>query len=69
VANDPNFKLHTDPVFPDATDLYNRIKSYALAGKSSIDDVPAPPCRKQGKFGSIGRSPERSFYLHVRRDR
>jgi virulence factor Mce-like protein len=70
VASDPNFQLHTSPpLFPDPTDLYNRIKSYAFGGKSSTADVPAPPCVKQGKFESIGKGSERSYYLHVRRDR
>jgi hypothetical protein len=29
--------------------------------------VPAPPCAKQGNFTSVGRSPESTPYLHVRR--
>jgi phospholipid/cholesterol/gamma-HCH transport system substrate-binding protein len=75
VANDPNFQLHTSAMFPDPLDLYNRIKSYALGvnpadfpGAVSTADVPAPRCPKQGPFESIGRSPESSSYLHVRRE-
>jgi phospholipid/cholesterol/gamma-HCH transport system substrate-binding protein len=68
VASDPNFILHTTALAPDPTDLYNRIKSYALGGVSSTANVPAPPCVKQGKFKSIGRFPEFSNYLHVRQD-
>ena len=54
--------------FPDPTDLYNRIKSYAFGDVSSTNTWPRPPCAKQGKFESIGRSPELSDYLHVRRE-
>jgi phospholipid/cholesterol/gamma-HCH transport system substrate-binding protein len=68
VASDPNFQLHTTPAFPDPTDLYNRIKSYAFGGVSSTNNVARPPCAKQGKFESIGRSPEFTHYLHVRRE-
>jgi phospholipid/cholesterol/gamma-HCH transport system substrate-binding protein len=68
VASDPNFQLHTTPVFPDPTDLYNRVKSYAFGDVSSTDNVARPPCAKQGKFKSIGRSPEFTHYLHVRRE-
>jgi phospholipid/cholesterol/gamma-HCH transport system substrate-binding protein len=69
VASDPNFQLHTNPpFFPDPTDLYNRIKSYAFGGVSSTDNVGRPPCAKQGTFKSIGRSPEFTNYLHVRRE-
>jgi len=69
VASDPNFQLHTNPpFFPDPTDLYNRIKSYAFGGVSSTSNVARPPCAKQGKFESIGRSPEFTHYLHVRRE-
>jgi phospholipid/cholesterol/gamma-HCH transport system substrate-binding protein len=70
VATDPNFILHTTTLAPDPTDLYNRIKSYAFGGVSSTANpsFPKPPCVKQGKFKSIGRFPEFSNYLHVRRD-
>jgi ABC-type transporter Mla subunit MlaD len=65
---DPNFQLYTAPPnFPDPGHLYDRIKSYAFGGASSTADVPAPPCSKQGPFSSIGRSPESTPYLHVRR--
>jgi virulence factor Mce-like protein len=67
VASDPNFTVHTSSVFPSAGDLYNRIKKYAFGGTSSTAAVPAPPCVKQDTFESVGRSPEFSEYLHVRR--
>ncbi len=66
VASDPNFSAHTDSLFPSATDLYDRVKRYALTDRSSTATVPAPPCRKQGKQNSIGKSPEATDYLHVR---
>jgi hypothetical protein len=70
VVADPNFKVHTrPPLLPGPIDLYNRIKSFAFGGADSTAAVPAPPCVKQGKFKSIGRFPEFSSYLHVRRDR
>jgi virulence factor Mce-like protein len=68
VASDPNFTAHTDSLFPSATDLYDRVRRYALTGKNTMATVPAPKCRKQGKFNSIGKSPEKTNYLHVRQE-
>ena len=69
VAADPNFQVHTrPPLLPGPLDLYNRIKSFAFGHADSTATVPAPACVKQGKFKSIGRFPEFSNYLHVRRD-
>ncbi len=77
MAADPNFQLHTyveplNPASSDPVNLYNRIKSYALGlpmnpAAASLSAVPAPPCVRQGDFRSIGRSPESTPYLHVRR--
>jgi phospholipid/cholesterol/gamma-HCH transport system substrate-binding protein len=67
VASDPNFQLYTNTNFPDAGNLYDRIKSYAFGGASSTASVPAPLCSRQGTFRSIGRFPESTAYLHVRR--
>jgi virulence factor Mce-like protein len=67
VANDPNFNTRTGGNVADATDLYNRILEYVLAGKTNTNNIPAPLCRKQGTFKSIGKSPENTNYLHVRR--
>jgi hypothetical protein len=49
-------------------DLYKRVKSFAFGGVASTNNVARPPCAKQGRFESIGRSPELSDYLHVRRE-
>ncbi|HXF00278.1 MAG TPA: MlaD family protein [Solirubrobacterales bacterium] len=79
VAGDPNFQPYAtpdptffNPLLGDPGNLYDRIKSYALGlpitpGASSTSTVPAPPCAKQGNFTSVGRSPESTPYLHVRR--
>ena len=77
VAGDPNFQAHLstslfNPFLSDPVSLYNRIKSFALAlpatpGAASLTDVPAPPCVRQSDFRSVGRSPESTPYLHVRR--
>ena len=79
VASDPNFQPYAtpdptffNPLLGDPGNLYDRIKSYALGlpitpGASSTSNVPAPPCAKQGNFRSVGRSPESTPYLHVRR--
>jgi phospholipid/cholesterol/gamma-HCH transport system substrate-binding protein len=66
--NDPNFNGRFGGDVTAATDLFNRLKEYAFGGVLSTNNVPAPPCRKQGKFKSIGRFPEFSNYLHVRRE-
>jgi ABC-type transporter Mla subunit MlaD len=79
VAGDPNFQPYAtpdpnnyNPLVGDPASLYDRIKSYVFGlpispGASSTSAVPAPPCAKQGDFSSIGRSPESTPYLHVRR--
>jgi phospholipid/cholesterol/gamma-HCH transport system substrate-binding protein len=67
VANDPDFNVRTGGDVSEATDLYNRLKQYAFANKSSTAQVPAPPCKKQGNFESIGVFKEFTKYLHVRR--
>jgi phospholipid/cholesterol/gamma-HCH transport system substrate-binding protein len=66
VANDPNFNVHTGGDVTQATDLFNRLKLYAFTNKSSTAQVPAPPCKKQGNFQSIGVFKEFKPYLHVR---
>ena len=79
VAGDANFQPYAtddpngfNPLMGDPGNLYDRIKSYAFGlpitpGASSTSAVPAPPCVRQSDFGSIGRSPETTPYLHVRR--
>jgi phospholipid/cholesterol/gamma-HCH transport system substrate-binding protein len=68
--NDPNFNIRTGGRVDDATFLFNNlIKEFAFNGALSTTGVPRPPCSKQGPFRSIGRSPESTDYLHVRRDR
>jgi virulence factor Mce-like protein len=64
---DPNFNLHTGGNVADATDLFNRIKQFAFGNVLNSDSTPSPPCNKQGTLKSIGRFPEFSEYLHVRR--
>jgi virulence factor Mce-like protein len=75
VVHDPNFNVRTaDTPFaiplpgkiPQAIDLYKRIKEYAMGGTNNTNATAAPPCRKQGKFKSIGEFPQFSNYLHVR---
>ncbi len=66
VANDPNFNVRTGGNVTDATDLFKRLRFYAFADVSTTNRVPAPPCRKQGPFGSIGTSPQSHPYLQVR---
>jgi phospholipid/cholesterol/gamma-HCH transport system substrate-binding protein len=68
VANDPNFNGHVGGDVAAATQLFNLVKEFAFADVPSTDSVPAPPCDRQGTFRSIGRSPESSDYLHVRRE-
>lgn len=75
VVNDPNFNIRTQtPPTPgfawspmaEATDLYKRIKQYVMGGVNNTNATPAPPCRKQGPFQSIGKHPQTTDYLHVR---
>jgi hypothetical protein len=79
VAGDANFQPYAtpdvtgiNPGLGDPNNLYDRIKSYAFGlpitpGATSTSAVPAPPCVRQSNFRSIGRSPESTPYLHVRR--
>jgi phospholipid/cholesterol/gamma-HCH transport system substrate-binding protein len=68
VANDPNFNSRLGGDVAKATDLYNRLKDFAFANKSSTTNVPHPGCKKQGTFKSIGISPEFRDYLRVRQE-
>jgi phospholipid/cholesterol/gamma-HCH transport system substrate-binding protein len=67
VASDPNFNVRTGGDVAEATDYYNRLLSYALAGQANTNAVPAPACRKQGSFQSIGENTQLTDYLQVRR--
>jgi hypothetical protein len=52
---------------PGNTQFFERYRQFAFAGQLSSDDVPAPPCTKQGKFDSVGEQPhEQTDYQHVR---
>ncbi len=68
VASDPNFSSRVvgQPVGGDPLDFFNRVKRYAFADSNNTNNVPAPECRRQGKFQSIGEFPEFTNYLHVR---
>ncbi len=71
VVHDPNFNIRTKdtilgPKIPQAIDLYKRIKQYAMGNTVNTNTTPAPPCRKQGSFQSIGKNTQFSKYLHVR---
>jgi virulence factor Mce-like protein len=69
VASDPNFRFVPDSISPSASAFYNDLRTYAFTGKTSTAQVPAPPCRKQGKYKSIGKPPhEFTDYLHVRQE-
>jgi hypothetical protein len=67
--NDPNFNARTGGRVDDATTYFDLVKAFVFANQVNTANVPSPPCSKQGPFQSIGRSPESSAYLHVRRDR
>jgi phospholipid/cholesterol/gamma-HCH transport system substrate-binding protein len=69
VANDPAFNGRFGGDVTNATNFYNRLREYAFSGKNSTTVLPAPPCKKQGNFQSIGRSPQSHPYLQVRRDK
>jgi virulence factor Mce-like protein len=75
VVADPDFNVRTQlppsPLIPwspvaEANELYTRIEHYVMGDTQNTNATPAPPCRKQGSFESIGRNPEWSKYLHVR---
>ncbi|MEK6272018.1 MAG: MlaD family protein [Actinomycetota bacterium] len=68
VANDPNFNVRAESDVSQATVLFDLVREFGFAGAPSTDSVPSPPCNTQGPFRSIGRSPESSEYLHVRRE-
>ena len=69
VANDPSFNVRTGGSVPDATELFERLRFYAFGDTSTTKRVPAPPCRKQGPFGSLGAHPQSHPYLQVRAQR
>jgi phospholipid/cholesterol/gamma-HCH transport system substrate-binding protein len=66
--NDPNFNTRTGGDVAKAQDFFDRIKEFTFGDQLNSDDIPAPPCVKQGKLRSIGIFPEFTEYLHVRRE-
>jgi phospholipid/cholesterol/gamma-HCH transport system substrate-binding protein len=49
-----------------AQDFFDRLKRFAFNDQNSSDELPAPPCKKQGAYTSIGGAfPEFSEFLHV----
>jgi phospholipid/cholesterol/gamma-HCH transport system substrate-binding protein len=67
VANDPNFNVRAENDVSQATTLYGLVQEFGFGNALSTNSVPRPPCNRQGPFRSIGRSPESTDYLHVRR--
>jgi hypothetical protein len=49
----------------EAEALFNNLKRYALAGKSSTSEVPAPACTQQGLFEPIYGSGPATQYQHT----
>jgi phospholipid/cholesterol/gamma-HCH transport system substrate-binding protein len=48
-------------------DFYQRLREFAFLGQGNSNNLPAPPCKKQGDYRSIGGMfPEFTDYLHVR---
>jgi virulence factor Mce-like protein len=66
--NDPVFQARAGGTLASAQDLFDRIKQYAFENQPDTNSLPKPPCHQQGKFKSIGISPEMTRYLHVRRE-
>jgi phospholipid/cholesterol/gamma-HCH transport system substrate-binding protein len=62
----PTFNERTEGDVALAQAFYDRLQRFAFAGQENTQSVPAPPCRPQGPFQSIGESPEESRYLHTR---
>jgi phospholipid/cholesterol/gamma-HCH transport system substrate-binding protein len=67
VVNDPNFNVRADSDLTKADVLYDLVQEFALTNEQSTTTLPSPPCSVQGPFRSIGRSPESTEFLHVRR--
>ena len=56
---DPGFQSWLDAVPPGPTpdelsDFYQRLRDFTFVGQSNSNSVPAPPCKKQGDYRSIG---------------
>jgi phospholipid/cholesterol/gamma-HCH transport system substrate-binding protein len=73
----PQAATVADPVFANwvglpvgddgLVDFYDRLRDFTFTGQLSTANVPAPPCRKQADYRSIGGAfPEFTDYLHVR---
>jgi phospholipid/cholesterol/gamma-HCH transport system substrate-binding protein len=69
---DPGFQNWLDAVPPGPTpaelsDFYRRLRDFTFVGRSRSNSVPAPPCKKQADYESIGGMfPEFTDYLHAR---
>ena len=76
VANDPNFNVRTEnppvPVYPgwakipQAIELYQRIKQYAMGNTRNTRFDAGSAVSQAEHFQSIGKNTQFSKYLHVR---
>jgi phospholipid/cholesterol/gamma-HCH transport system substrate-binding protein len=67
--SNPSFQARADGTLAGATDLFNRIKQFGFDNKPDSNSIPAPKCRQQPAFHSIGVSPQFTRYLHVRKEK
>ena len=65
VASDPNFSAHTDTLFPSATDLYDRVKRYALTDTEQHGHRARPAVSQAGQV-QLDRQVARSHELPAR---
>jgi phospholipid/cholesterol/gamma-HCH transport system substrate-binding protein len=65
---DPAFNERTGGDVEEAQAFFDRLQQFAFDGQLSTTSITPPGCTPQPPSTSIGVSPERSQYLHVRQE-
>ena len=64
-ASNPDFNSRTGGDPDQAQDFLNRLEEFVFTGQPDSNSIPAPACRAQGPFASIGAPAEATQYQHV----
>ena len=61
-----NFALSTNLAGAEAEDLYARLRRFSVLDIRNTNDLPAPPCRRQGNYQPLGQPGRQATrYQHV----
>ena len=65
VGEDTSLPRSEEEILKESEDFFNRLKSIAFAGQSSVASVPAPECKQQAPFEPIYGEGAATAYQHT----